>query len=372
MEALILSCSTGGGHNAAAYAVSEALELRGHNTTILDPYSLIGEKVAKAVGGTYVKMAQITPRLFGVVYKLGDSYRHLPIKSPVYRVNGLLARYLSEYFSAHKTDVVLCTHVFPAEMLTYMRNKGMTVPKSIFVATDYTCVPFTEETNCDYFIAPSQDLNDEYLRHGIPDEKIVSGGIPVKKAFRDVLSKGEAKAALGMDRKSRYILLTGGSIGAGKLETAIRVLRPILTPEGKRLIVLCGNNSSLYKMLKEKYAQSDRIEILRSTNDMPTYLHACDLFIGKPGGLSSTECASARVPTIFISPIPGCETQNSRFFGRRGMALTVKSVRRELLDAVRKLELEEEAAKMRAQQEKYISGMGAERIADLCEEIIKN
>lgn len=372
MEALILSCSTGGGHNAAAYALQEALTLRGHHATVLDPYSLIGERVAKAVGGTYIKMVQVSPRLFGVVYKLGDSYRHLPVKSPVYAVNGYLAKYLGEYFSAHKTDVVLCTHVFSAEMITYMRNKGMTVPKSIFVATDYTCVPFTEETNCDYFIAPSQDLNDEYLRCGIPDGKIISGGIPVKKAFRDGPTKEEAKAALGMEQRSHYILLTGGSIGVGKLQTAIRVLRPILTPEDKRLIVLCGNNAQLYTMLKDKYAQSDRIEILRSTNDMPTYLHACDLFIGKPGGLSSTECAAARVPTIFISPIPGCETQNSRFFGRRGMALTVKNVRRELLRAVRKLESEDEVAKMRAQQEKYISGMGAERIADLCEEIIKN
>lgn len=30
MEALILSCGTGGGHNAAGYAVKEELERRGH------------------------------------------------------------------------------------------------------------------------------------------------------------------------------------------------------------------------------------------------------------------------------------------------------------------------------------------------------
>lgn len=371
MEALILSCSTGGGHNAAAYAIQEALTLRGHSAKVLDPYSLIGEKVAKAVGGTYIKMAQVTPRLFGVVYKLGDSYRHIPIKSPVYTVNGRLAKYLSEYFAENNTDVVLCTHVFTAEMLTYMRNKGMTVPKSVFVATDYTCVPFTGETDCDYYIAPSDELNDEYLRHGVPEERIISGGIPVKKAFREGPGREEARKALGFDPVSRYILLTGGSIGAGKLETAIRVLRPILTPEDKRLIVLCGNNNQLYSMLTEKYAQSDRIVILKSTSDMPTYLHACDLFIGKPGGLSSTESAAAKIPTIFISPIPGCETENSRFFGRRGMALTVKNVRRELLSAVKKLESESEIARMNRQQEKYISGMGAEKIADLCERIVK-
>ena len=40
MEALILSCSTGGGHNAAARAVKEELLRRGHNAVMLDPYTL--------------------------------------------------------------------------------------------------------------------------------------------------------------------------------------------------------------------------------------------------------------------------------------------------------------------------------------------
>ena len=369
MEALILSCSTGGGHNAAAYAAAEALTFRGHNAKVMDPYSLIGERVAKAVGGTYVRMVQISPSLFGIVYKIGNTYRRLPIKSPVYRVNGHMAKRLNKYFAENKTDVVLCTHIFPAEMLTYMRNCGMNIPKVIFVATDYTCVPFTEETDCDYYVVPSQDLNDEYIRRGIPEEKLVIGGIPVKRAFREGLSKAEAREALGLDSKSEYIILSGGSMGAGKLRTAIRVLEPYLSPEDKRLIVLCGNNSGLYNSLYDKYSANSRIMLLPSTNDMPTYLRACDIFIGKPGGLSSTECASARVPTIFISPIPGCETYNCNFFARRGMALTVKNIRRGLISSIKRIESEAAVAKMNKQQEKYISGRGAEDIAELCESI---
>ena len=38
MEALILSCSTGGGHNTAAQAVFEALTERGHHAVRMDPY----------------------------------------------------------------------------------------------------------------------------------------------------------------------------------------------------------------------------------------------------------------------------------------------------------------------------------------------
>ena len=40
MRVLILSCGTGGGHNAAASAMKEALEARGHSVDILNPYAL--------------------------------------------------------------------------------------------------------------------------------------------------------------------------------------------------------------------------------------------------------------------------------------------------------------------------------------------
>lgn len=369
MEALILTCSTGGGHNSAAYAAAEALSLRGNGVNVMDPYTLIGEKVAKAVGGTYVRMVQISPKMFGIVYKIGDVYRKLPVKSPVYRINGILASRLDKYFKENKTDVVLCTHIFTAEMITYMRNSGMQTPKTVFIATDYTCVPFTEETSCDYYIVPSRDLNDEYIRRGVPEEKLIPGGIPVRKAFRDGPSKEEARKTLGFDMRSEYIILSGGSIGAGKLRTAIRVLEPLLEPEDKRLIVLCGNNTGLYESFIEKYGGSDRISILKSTTDMPTYVRACDIFIGKPGGLSSTEAATARIPTIFISPIPGCETYNCRFFTGRGMSLAVKDIRRQLISSIRKLESAGAADKMKRQQEKYISGCAASDIADFCEKI---
>lgn len=371
MEALILTCSTGGGHNAAAYATAECLTLRGHRAKVMDPYTLIGEKVAKTVGGTYVRMVQISPKMFGIVYKMGDVYRRLPLKSPVYVVNGRLAKRLDRYFRENKTDVVICTHVFAAEMLTYMKNNGFATPPTVFVATDYTCVPFTEETQLDYYILPSSELDDEYIKRGVSEEKLRPFGIPVRKAFRDGPSKEEARKALGLDMKSEYIIISGGSIGAGKLRTAIRVLTPLLESEDKRLIVLCGNNSGLYGSLTEKFGGNERIMIMKSTQDMPTYVRACDVFVGKPGGLSSTECAAARVPTVFISPIPGCETYNCRFYTGRGMALAVKDVRKQLIPAVRKLETESVRQKMARQQEKYISGRAAEDIAKFCEEIAK-
>lgn len=82
MDALILSCSTGGGHNAAARAIKEEMTRRGHNAVMLDPYRLAGNDLDKKVANGYIKIAQKTPRLFGAIYGIGNGYRRLPIKSP--------------------------------------------------------------------------------------------------------------------------------------------------------------------------------------------------------------------------------------------------------------------------------------------------
>ena len=52
MDALILSCSTGGGHNAAGTAIKEELEVRGHHVTMMDPYELVSHKLAEEVGNS--------------------------------------------------------------------------------------------------------------------------------------------------------------------------------------------------------------------------------------------------------------------------------------------------------------------------------
>ena len=76
MDALILSCSTGGGHNAAGTAIKEELEVRGHHVTMMDPYELVSHKLAEEVGNIYVKMVQHSPKLFGFVYSLGGIVRN--------------------------------------------------------------------------------------------------------------------------------------------------------------------------------------------------------------------------------------------------------------------------------------------------------
>ena len=132
MDALILSCSTGGGHNAAGFAIKEELEYRGHRVTMMDPYELVSHKLATEVGNVYVKMVQRSPKFFGFIYSLGSLVRKVPGKSPVYYANIAVAKKLSIYLREHPVDVILMPHLYPAELITYLKKRGEKLPLCVY------------------------------------------------------------------------------------------------------------------------------------------------------------------------------------------------------------------------------------------------
>ena len=363
MEILILSCGTGGGHNSAAFAVQEEFLRRGCGVTLMNPFDLCGGKVAQRVDSAYIDLAQTAPKGFGAVYAIGNAYRRLPWRSPVYFANGLAAEALGAYLRGHPVDAIVMTHLYPAEMLTYLRNHGEALPKTIFIATDYTCIPFTEETDCDAYVIPSPMLTGEFIARGIPQQRIYPLGIPVRQAFRSALTRQQAKQALNLASDKRYLLVSGGSIGAGKLEKTIRLLCGMTEGTDYRLIVICGSNASVSRHLEKR--GHARVQLLGKTERMAEYLRACDLYFTKPGGLSTTEAAVMEVPLALLPPIPGCESRNRAFFTGTGMATPAQPTPGQLQEILSLLNQTERLEHMSLCQRSIIPKDAAQRICDL-------
>lgn len=368
MEALILSCGTGGGHDAAGRALKEELTRRGHHVTMINPYTLKSDRVANRINNAYIRIAQRAPRAFGAAYGIANLYRHLPFHSPVYFANERMVETMRSYLSEHHYDVVLMPHLFPAEILTNMKEQGLPVPKTIFVATDYTCIPFTEEADCDAYVIPSEALTPEFVRRGIPQDKLHALGIPVSGRFSSPMTREEAANSLGLDPEKRYILISGGSIGAGNVAAVLRTLcRLYEGDQDVRIIAICGSRTELAERLREKYG--DQVMILDHTDRMDAYLSLCDMFLTKPGGLSSTEAAVVGVPILHIAPIPGCETRNVRYFRQNGMDIPVRHPRRTLRRAVGAVENEVVRDCMIRQQHRCVPVDAAAKICDLAEQL---
>lgn len=329
MNILILSCDTGEGHNAAGKAIEEAALLRGHTVTMMDMFLLSGKKTSHAVGGAYVGIVKHVPHLFGFLYKLGLTISSAKRKSPVYYANGLLAKKLSDYIEQNRFDVIVTPHLYPAETLTKMKKKGILSAPAVAVGTDYTCIPFWEETNLDCYIIPHEDLVEEYVKRGVPAEKLLPYGIPVKQSFCQTARRNEAREKCALPKDIPIFLVMSGSMGFGKLAVFSAELA-LRCKSGEHIIIICGNNEKMRKILKKEFYFNKRVHILGYTNNVSLYMDACDVIYTKPGGLTSTEALVKNIPIVHTAPIPGCETANRNFFGARHLSISSRHLTKQV------------------------------------------
>ncbi len=370
MEALILSMGTGGGHNAAANAIKNELEKRGHTAVFMNPYELKSGKMARFVDWAYIATVKNVPALFGLAYKIGGAVSKLPVEhSVIYAINRKPAKALEKYLKEHHYDIVITTHLFAGEMLTCLRDENLDIPKTIFVATDYSCVPFEGEVNTDSFVIPTAEHTDEFITKGVPQNIIYSYGIPTNDRLPEKAAKEDLKKELELDPAFKYLLVCGGSMGAGKLKKIVRLLEEWCHKDGHtKLIVVCGNNNKLFEKLFAIYGND--IILYRFTDMMPELFKLSEVCFIKPGGLCSTEAAIAGVPIAHITPIPGCETINMNYFSQKGMSLKVKPNKKSIYTALEYLSDRQNRLEMTKRQQEIINPDAALEICNLAEKLI--
>ncbi|MCC8195910.1 MAG: hypothetical protein LIO49_03755 [Ruminococcus sp.] len=194
-------------------------------------------------------------------------------------------------------------------------------------------------------------------------------GIPTSARFSEKATKEDLKKDLNLDPAFKYLLVCGGSMGAGKLKKIVRILEEWCHQDGHtKLIVVCGNNNKLFEKLYAIYGND--IIMYRFTEKMPELFKLCEVCFTKPGGLSSTEAAAAGVPIAHITPIPGCETINMNYFSDKGMSLKVKPNRNSIYKALEYFGDRQHRLDMIKRQHETINPDAASDICNLAEKLI--
>ncbi len=320
MRVLILSANTGGGHNSTARALAEQLEKTGSEYEIADTLAFISERVSDFISWGHSYIYRRLPRLFGFGYRYEE--KHSPrfmYEQCAKGVDALQSKLESEHF-----DAVLCVHVFSALMMTEIRHRHHNNIPAFFIATDYTCSPGCSEFALDGYFIPHRMLLGEFVRAGLPADKLFASGIPVANSFHEVVDKAEARRRLGLKEKNRVVLLSCGSMGCGKLDRNAVMISERM-PADATLVVLCGKNEKTYEALRP--LESERMRVLAFTDQVALYMSAADIYITKPGGLTTSEALAKRLPMLFIEAVPGLETRNYDFLIGNGVATGSKNWR---------------------------------------------
>ena len=152
MRVLILSVTAGFGHHATAKAIGDMLESKGAEVHTLDVYAYISNLIKTTIDKGYLFSSKHMQTLYRLVYQLaennGASYFN-SAPSIINIINALGASKFAKVIANHVPDVIICTHVFAAQMVDELKKrKKLADIETIGIVTDYTLHPYWEDVNC--------------------------------------------------------------------------------------------------------------------------------------------------------------------------------------------------------------------------------
>ncbi len=358
MKILVLSCNTGGGHNSCGRYIKSEFNLNQIECDFVDYFSILGKKISNRIEKLYLTSTSGTGKIFKGVYKLGETYNKVGLTSPVYELNKLGKNKILEFIRNNRYDLVICPHLFPSMAITSLKKEGFDI-KLMNVATDYTNIPFWNETTPDYFVIPHESLKKEFIQKGIDEKVLLPIGIPISTSFR------EQQTNLSLKKDKPNILVTSGSMGFGNIKN---IIKEILNKIDAYVIVICGSNKKLLKELSS--IKDDRLIVNGFVDNMSDYIRESDVVLTKPGGLTSTEVAVLNKPMVHIMPIPGVENYNANFFKNNHLSLVSNTIDEVIENTKKLLEDKKLQQEMIENQNKVINKNAANDLVNFVKENI--
>lgn len=328
-KVLILYASYGGGHLSAAKSIQKYIDENYPNveSEMIDCMKYISKALEKLTTGAYREMAKKLPSLWGKVYFNSQKGTIAHLSS---RANKFMAIKLKNLVKEVSPDIIISTHPFSSQMISYLKKKRKINPTLATILTDFASHEqwLVGHEYTDYFFVSNDNMRIELCNYGVEDSKIHVTGIPMSHRFFEKFDEQEIYQEFELDTKQKTILFFGGGeFGLGK-ERTIQILRSFIKnlPD-YQIIAIAGKNEKMKeefeKTVDELNAQ-DRVKILGFTNKVPELMSISCIVVTKPGGLTSTESLASHLPMVIINPIPGQEEQNAEFLENHGVGIWIR------------------------------------------------
>ncbi len=326
-KVLILSVAVGAGHMRTAEALKEAAGslYPGAEIRILDTFRYASPFLGKVVLGAYMEMLKKSPLLYEFLYHQAEHGQPLSGKGKngfSHILNVLAAPRLVEYINNFKPEIIVCTHAFPLGIVSFLKRKEVFQGPVFAIITDYDVHSFYIFPEIDTYIVGSEDLIQKCLDFGIEPGRVHATGIPIHTEFFVKYDKKQLREQIGLAPDLPVILIMGGGLGMGHLDTLLE----ILASGSYQLICVAGANTVLQEKL-EKMAQgmSCRVKIYGFVDNIHELMAASDIMVGKAGGLACAEAMALGLPMFIVDPLPGQEERNTEFMTAAGAGVRVNA-----------------------------------------------
>lgn len=371
MKILILTAATGGGHIRAAVAIEKYLQENYPGITVQaqDALKVIGSVLDKTICDGYHFLATKAPKMFGKLYEKSNQETHFASLVP--RLSGLFRRRLMPMIQEFSPDVIITTHPFVTEMISYLKEEGKLDALLLCVMTDYGPHKTWVSSRVDAYVVSNEDMAEQMVQYmKVPRDKVYPFGIPVHDVFFEKADKQALLQEMGLDPERMTILVMAGSFGVNNILGVFREI--VALPEDFQLIIITGRNEKLYEAFEKEVPQSPKkCKLVYFTSEVEKYMKAANLIVTKPGGLTISEALACNIPMAVFDAIPGQEEDNANFLMSHGMAVRIGKgdscahTIKELLNNEGKLE------KMRESCEKFDKSRSIPNMLDLINRLLE-
>nr|WP_054674549.1 glycosyltransferase [Veillonella denticariosi] len=321
-KVLIVSASIGTGHMQAARAIEEYWKDKEPQATIshvdfLDTETMSVEHLIK--GGTYIKMIDVFPMLYDIIYRVskgGEKQGSIMQTALSYLLKGRMLKLIQQ----EEPDVMVFTHPFPCGAASILKRQGHINMPLVAIMTDFSSHQFWLYPQVDTYFVATEGMVSEMVQSGIDESRIhVSGGIPVRRSFfRDAIEDYSLE-------KPVKVLVMGGGLGLGSLETALKHLDDVNGID--EITVVAGQNTSLYESLVTlSTSMKTKTTVFGYTSNISELMKTSSLLVTKPGALTCMEAVTIGLPMVFFNAIPGQEEANAELLEQRGCARWARDI----------------------------------------------
>jgi processive 1,2-diacylglycerol beta-glucosyltransferase len=293
-------------------------------TPVIDSYRYAALVVSRVVSDGYLRMVKTIPQMYRYIYHRAE--RATQVGRFRTWAHQFTASNLRPLLLQERPDVVVCTHAFPCGAMAEYKRMFSDAPPVVAIVTDFAVHGFWIHANVDRYVIATEEMREALLARNVRPEAILVSGIPVRAEFaRCSQSKSALRERLDLPGDRYVVLLMGGGLGIAPIERMLAALNAVRVPLAAAVIV--GKNSRMGRRLSATAENVDYpVRAARWIENVYDYMHAADVLVTKPGGLTTAEALVAQIPMILCKPLPGQEERNARFLAESGAVIRTRRV----------------------------------------------
>lgn len=328
-KVIIFYASYGGGHLSAAKSIQKHLteNYQDIDAEMVDCMKYINKPIEKLTTGAYREMAKKAPKLWGKVYTGSEKGLLSKLSKDS---NKLMARKLNHLIQEKKPDLIISTHPFSSQMVSYLKRKEKWNCTLATIMTDFAMHKqwLIGHEYTEFFFVSNEAMKQDMINYGVSSEKIYVTGIPMSDRFFESFDNKKIYEmfALSPDKKT-ILFFGGGEFGLGKTWTTQILKSFIQTASSYQIVAVAGKNEKMketFENLVVEAGANNRVRVLGFTDKVPELMHISSLVVTKPGGLTTTESLASSLPMVIINPIPGQEEENAEFLVSHEVGIWLK------------------------------------------------